>query len=460
MSLIEMPEPEVPKGPKEPFVSEQPYRKSPVDSERTPYRSLLPYIKGSSWTVDYYRQLLTKDEESAANSPTREAIYQQYQLIKGFELKVQSGLSPNFQEEEGAHEMTGTAVIYPTFIPNKNDTMIVDLFDGRVGVLNVTAVRQKNIFQDSTYEIDYEVLEFLTDRKAATIKGKVVKTTVFVRDFALNGQNPLVLEEEYEQIQTLRMAVSTLQKQYFWELYNQETMTIPVPKQEQGTYDSYLMRFIDYAFPIQERDSTRQLTRYIVEGDPAFTDKTFWDMLAESSDAFEAFIVKEFDTIGTRWLTNYPVINGIGFSKLRRILFPKGRDLNAAYLAGTSRRPDHKRLDSPYSRAEWDDMDLRYAVRRQILNGLGDVPPADLYVPLVHPVGIDDYYVLTEYFYSKATYGQSQLELQTRALIERRQLDIPTLVALFHDVPNWGPMERFYYIPLLAFLIRKAIGGF
>ena len=460
MSLISMPGPKGPTPDKEPFVSERPYTQSPVDSERTPYSSLLPYVKGSPWTVDYYRQLLTKDEELAATSETRESIYQQYQLIKKFELRVQNGLSPSFQEEEGAHEMTGSAVIYPSFKPNKNDTIVADLFDGRIGVLNVTAARQMNIFQDSTYEIDYEVVAFLTDRKAVELKGKVVKTTVFVRDFALNGQNPLVLEEEYEQIQFLREGVSVLQKQYFWELYNQETKTIPIPKQRDGTYDSYLMKFFDSAFPIQDRDSTRPLTRYIVEGDPAFEDKTFWDMLVESSNAFESFIVKEFDTISTRYLRTYPVINGIAYSRLKRILFPKGRDINEAYLAVQRRTPDHRRIDSPYSEAEWGEMDLRYAVRRKILNGLGDVPPVDLFVPLVHPVGIDDFYVLTEYFYSNATYGQSKLELQTRALIERRQLHVPTLVELFNDVPNWGPMERFYYIPLLAFLIRKAIGGF
>ncbi len=103
---------------------------------------------------------------------------------------------------------------------------------------------------------------------------------------------------------------------------------------------------------------------------------------------------------------------------------------------------------------------MRYAVRRKVLNGLGDVPPAELFVPLIHPVGIDDYYVLSEYFYNKSQYGQSKLELQTRALLKGNALDIAVLLELLEDVPNWEPMEMFYYIPLLSFLIRKAIGGF
>lgn len=460
MGLLDTNPPPKPTPPKEPYVSEKPYQGSEVDSERFPISTLLPYVKGSPWIVDYYRQLLRKDEESSSGQIGREAVYQQYQLIKEFELRVQSGFSPDFDEEKGEHSMSGTAIIYPSFKPIKGDTIIADLFDGRVGVIDVKAVRQKTIFADSTYEIDYEVIDFLTDRKKHELVGKVVKTTVFVRDFAISGQDPLVVEEEYAQIQDLRASLHVLQKQYFWSLYNYETATVPVPKQKEGTYDSFLIKFFDNAFPIQDRDMTRPLTRYIVEGDAAFKSKTFWDMLVEGSDAYEEFIVREFDCIGTNYLRQYPVINGIGFSRLQKVLYPKGKGFGSEEYAGPHRAVRHTRLVSPYSDSEWGEMELRYTVRRKILNGLGDVPPADLFVPLIHPVGIDDYYVLTEYFYSKAEYGQSHLELQTRAHIKGKKLHVPTLVQLKNDVPNWGEMERFYYIPLLTFLIRKAIGGF
>lgn len=444
----------------EPYVSEKPYQGSEVDSERHPVSSLLPYIKGSPWIVDYYRQLLTRSEESTSGQPTIEAPLQQYQLIKQMELRVQSALSTDFDTEKGEHSMSGSAVIYPSFKPIKGDVFVASLFDGRVGVLDVKEVRQKTIFQDSTYEIDYDVIQFLDQKKKLELERKTVKTTVFVREFVLSGQSPLILESEYEQVQRLRAGLATLQKQYFWGLYSQEVQTIPVPKQRVGTYDSFLIRFIDHAFPVQERSSDRVLTRWNVEGDEGFKVKTFWDLLVESSTAFERYVVKEFDTIATANLRGFPVINGIGFSPLQRVLFPKDRPFNLSAMYGRQKVVHHQRLDSPYSLAEWGEMDLRYAIRRKILNGLGDVPPADLYIPLVHPVGIDDYYVLTEYFYSKAEYGQSHLELQTRNAIEGRSLDFPILVQLMDDVENWGEMEQFYYVPLLAFLIRKAIGGF
>lgn len=460
MGLINNNPPVKPTPPQEPYVTEKPYVGSEVDSERTPVSSLLPYVKGTPWQVDYYRQYLTKDEEASSEQVTREAVYQQYQLIRQFEFRVTSPLSTDFDEESGEHSMSGSANIYPSFKPIKGDMFTADLFDGRAGLFTIKDVRQKTIFQDSTYEVDYEIVDFLNDRRKHDLESKVVVHTVFVRDFALNQQNPLVLEEEWDTIQQLRKGVDVLCKQYFWALYNQETKSFPIPKQRVATYDQFLIKFVDYAFPVSQRDTLKEVTKYYTGGDPSLTSKTFWDLLIESDDSFEGFIVKEFDTISTRHFGLQPTLNSIAYSRFDRLLFPKDKDLNDAYLTFHKREADHQRLDSPYSLEEWGEMELRYAVRRQILNGLGEVPPADLYVPLIHPVGIDDYYVLTEYFYNQAIYGQSQLELQTRALIKGNRLDASVLLKLLKDVPNWGPMEMFYYVPLLAFLIRKAIGGF
>lgn len=460
MGLINKNPAPIPTPAKEPYVSEKPYKGSEVESERHPVSSLLPYVKGFSWIVDYYRQYLTKDEESSAEQVSREAVYQQYQLIRGFELKVTSALQQDFESEAAEHSMVGTATIYPSFKPIKGDMFTADLFDGRAGLFTIREVSQKTIFQDSTYEVEYEIVDFLDDRRKQDLESKVVVRTVFVRDFALNQQNPLVLDSEYEQIQRLRRGVEVLQKQYFWALYNQETQTFPVPKQRVATYDPFLAGFFSYAFPVSLRDPRSEVTIYHVGGDPGFKSKTFWDLLKESSDDFEGFITKEFDTISTRVFVGQPVLNAIGYSRMERVLFPKGAEINAEYLNRHQHQVLHQRLDSPYSLEAWGEIELRYAVRRKVLNGLGDVPPAELFVPLIHPVGIDDYYVLSEYFYNKCQYGQSKLELQTRALLKGNALDIAVLLELLEDVPNWEPMEMFYYIPLLSFLIRKAIGGF
>lgn len=460
MSVMTLPEETIPTTPKEPYVTEKPYRGTEVDSERTPVSSLLTYVKGTPWDVDYYRQLITKDEEASANQYSREAVYQQYQLIRSFELRVTSPLETEFETESGEHTMRGTANVYPAFKPIKGDVFIADLFDGRAALLMITEVQQRTIFQDTTYEVQYEVRSFLSDLLKKELDAKVVARTVFVRDFALNQQNPIVADESYDQLQQLRKGLTTLQKQYEWRLYNQETRTVVVPKQEEGTYDPYLFKFIDYAFPPQLRDPLNPWTRYDVDIDSGFHVKTFWDLLIEADSSFEGSICKEFDVVGTRAFAGAPVLNSIAYSPLRWTVFPKGRNLSGGYLARSSGSVTHKRLDSPYSTTEWEALELQYLVRRNILGGIGDIPVEELVVPLIHPVGIDDYYVLTEYFYQNAQFGQSQLELQARKVIEGKELDNGVLLALLNDTPNWGDLECFYYMPLLSFLIRKAIGGF
>ena len=64
------------------------YRGVTVDTRYVPQSALLTHLEGSSWTVNYYSQVLGEDNAVEGQNVTREAIYQQYRLIKGFEFKV------------------------------------------------------------------------------------------------------------------------------------------------------------------------------------------------------------------------------------------------------------------------------------------------------------------------------------------------------------------------------------
>ena len=118
----------------------------------------------------------------------------------------------------------------------------------------------------------------------------------------------------------------------------------------------------------------------------------------------------------------------------------------------------HFRIESPYSNSG-TAKDLAYLLVHDTLDGLADLQATELATPLVHPVGVDDHYMLSKYFYTKAEYGQSQLELQTWNYLEHRSLDYRQLQNLCDDVKDWGVLERFYYIPILLFLLQAAIRG-
>lgn len=460
MPSFKEPVPQPVQAVKEPFISERPYESVAVDSKYQPIASILTFVAGSSWTVQYYRQLLTKDSELATQQTSLEAVFQQYQKIAGFEIKVSSALSPSFETETGEHALQGTGNIYPSFKPNRGDMFIADIGDGRAGLFEIYGVEQKNVTRDSTYEINYRIVDYVNENNHKDLEKKVVVNSYFVKDFIQQQQNPIVVEETYHLIQILKKSYSDLQQLWFQQNYNAETKSFPIPGQSKATYDPFLMGVLEYFLPQEVRPASRRVTKYVVESDDLFNVPTLWSSLIRGDDDFSFTQTKEMCCIPIPYVTYVSEFNSIRFSRFEKLLFPKGGELGNDYLGSGGYTVNEYRLDSPYSSSESAAIDLKYLFYRKVLNGLDDIKPSDLYIPLIHPVGIDDYYILSEYFYNKAQYGQSRLELQTRAYLEHKALDCGALVELCADVCNWGKMERFYYIPVLLFLIGAALRGF
>lgn len=458
MPPILMPEKKIPPK-QQPFISERPYQGMEVQTERTPVSRLLVYVEGKPWPVTYYRQLLTEDEESSSSQTTRDPLYQQYQRISNFELKVNEPLTSEFDEESSEHKTVGASTIYPSIIPIKGDMFTADIGDGRAGLFTLESVEMMNIFKDATYKVRYKIVDFLNASLVKGLEDKVIKRTHFVKDHVLTGQDPLVVDDEYNQIMLLRGGIEKLKRLYYSTNFVHEVTTFLVPKQEVPTYDPFMMDVMELVFPVEDRLSSERLTKYNCGGDTGFKVKTIWDCILNRDATLVKSIAKEFDCILTRSIEDRPTLGSIRFSPIPRVMFPKGRPLRAGYMEGPSAEIPHYPLDSPYNIDEQEQINLKYLVRRNILNGLGPVDPVDMYIPPVHPVGLDQFYMLSEYFYNRAEFGQSKLELQTWALLDGKKLDKEVLVDLLQDAPNWGALEQFYYIPLLIILIQYGVRG-
>ena len=103
---------------------------------------------------------------------------------------------------------------------------------------------------------------------------------------------------------------------------------------------------------------------------------------------------------------------------------------------------------------------MSYELRNSYLNGLTDTPPAAVVIPDIHPVGIDNWYLFSEYFYQNDLKNQSRLELMARQILRNEPIDTNELMRLCNESVSWGAVERFYYIPVLMILLKASIGAF
>lgn len=427
------------------------YRGVTVDTRSIPSTHLLTHIEGSSWTVNYYSQILNDDSALAGQNVTQNPIYQQYKLITGFELKVTAPLAPSQDPESLAMLTTGTANVYPSIIPNVGDMFLADVGDGREGVFRVTHSERKQIYKDSTYTIEYVLVDYSTVERRADLNSKVVETVFFVRDFIKHGQNPLLHTDEYVAMQKLQANLEDMTARYFREFTSTEYRTLLVPGQTQSTYDHFLTKAVTSFFTTYDAPEIRNIRKLNVDDDLTMKAVQIWDVLAERNIKMLKHCSRTFGLVSARTFQPDPMLDGIRYSGIRNVVYLTDPDLNvdipSTYLPKVL--STDVLVDTPSRVRQLSDL-----IADNQFEGLTrpDVVP-------IHKVTLDNFYVLSSYFYSNSQTGQSQLEICVRDYLDEKAPNIPALLAFCKVCNSWGALERFYYVPILMVLIKSAIRG-
>lgn len=443
------------------------YRSTVVDTRLVPIPALLTNISGSRWPVRYYGQLHTSDEELTSFSPTQHAVYQQYLVLNGLELRVQEGLAVSQDEESAAFDVIGTSIVYPYIIPNQGDAFFADIGDGRSGHFNIYKVERKSIFNQSCYQIWYGLVEYETPEYRTAFDDKVVQTYYHHEDFLLYGQNPVLLDTDHFTYLSVAKTRTQLLNLYMRQFYNGDTKSISLPGQTLQTYDPFLTRLIISLFSKSAHPMLEQIHLYNV-GDFHLIDQyNLWDVLLKPDNYIPETMPQKAYVIPSSVFTHYTLHNGIYYSDYKRVVMP---DVNDNSVAGDySSTGYNPTCECTAPDSLFDLMDhptnLSQVLYFTALSGLvdplmDDVPPdpeAPVDVPETadfHPVTIDNYYVLSRFFYSRAEHGQSRLELLVNAYLQDGGVDEATVLRLCVAIRSAGRLEQFYYTPLLFILLN------
>ena len=195
-----------------------------VDTKYTPLSSLITFVNGASWTVDYFSQVFDKDNDLRGQDSSQSAIYQQYTLIKGMELKVTNPLNQSQEPDSKRMVVTGSATLYPFIIPNEGDMFAADVGDGREGVFRIKTSEQKSFLKQATYAIEYELVYYSDAEpgRRTDLGAKAIRTLYYLKDFLMYGQNPLLIEDDFNAVQELEGSFYDIAKSYFTLFFNKE----------------------------------------------------------------------------------------------------------------------------------------------------------------------------------------------------------------------------------------------
>lgn len=432
------------------LINDKNFKSTVVDLKWEPRVNLLTHIEGSSWVVDYYSQVITTDSNLSGQQYTKNAVYQSYTLIKDMEIKVSTPLSTSQDSETKAMTVTGGALLYPFIIPNEGDMFVADIGEGKKGVFRVTDSIKKSIFKEACYEINYGLNSDDNDQSINDLNEKVVKSYFFHKDFLTYGQNPLLISSNNDVLINLDKSYRILAEQYFKKFFSNEFKTIMVPAQNFTVYDHFLVDYLLSEFNTRDSQEIRFIRKLNVDDDQTMKCDSLWKALKYRDVSYLNTTFTKSGLASTRQFTSDPVLEGIRYSGIQKIIYPSDPKLTIDY----SQYNQSKLLDLEILKPSPIITGSDNAMVRAI-NLRGTVSQV---VESIYTVTVDDFYILSQNFYEKNA-TQSVLESIVWDYLEHKPIDYSQLLDTAKVYFKWGVLEQFYYIPIIMTLIRSTIRG-
>lgn len=434
-----------------PVIAKPDYKAIAVDNRYQPKETLLSFIEGAPWTVEsYYMQVLGADSALAGQGLSTDATVQGYKVIHGMEIRVTSALS-NPTQDTKTKELgsKGAATLYPPLIPNVGDMFTADLLDGRLGVFQVTDSTRLAIFRDTCHSIEYELVDFgATAARLADLKRKILQVTYFEKDFVFHGQNPILVSDDYENLQYLRRSYGILIAQYFKRFSSKEYGTLILPEQADICYDGFLVTALKQHLSTNDARELINLRQLNADDDQAMSADSIWTVLLARDRVLLQDAFWQVGSVASSRFTRNPVFDGIRYSGVKKVIYPVDPMV---------------RVDNQYGeelKVPEDFVPMRKAVVHRKLASLINASAEDETMIGIKNTFIDGYYVFSKEFYENnrtVENAQSLLELCVQDYLDGNEIPYSKVRTLVEASSRWDNVNSFYYIPILIILIKAVI---
>ncbi len=396
-----------------------------VDNRWVSRINLLSHIAGSSWVVDYYSQILTKDSQLTGQQLTVSPANQQYTKINNFVLKVTSALTSR-QKEDNSMEVVGEAIVNPALIPNSGDMFTADIGESRLGVFQINKTTKLSIFKQACYQIGYVLITDSVTR-LNDLNDKVVKQTYYHDDFNLYGNNPIIVQENHNNLIELQEEYRKLIEYYFKRFYSNEFKTILIPKQSVSVYDPFLVSFLMKEINTSENILFRNVIKYNTNEDDNLKSDTIWDCINHRDITYLESAMTKYTLKDVRTLSSTPVTKGIRYTGIRKIIYPYNPVVSV-----------DKTIDNTLSQ-----LDKLLDIDNQGNNQNNNT----------------NYYIFSDKFYDKTTAQMSAFELLVYRYIINEPSDSTKILELCKTYKTWSLLKQLYYLPMLIVMVRSILNG-
>lgn len=414
---------------------ESAYRSNISDLKIKPLASIITSLSGYPITVNYYASVEGRDMDLDGYNTTHTPL-QQYREIKDLQIKLDGAFNYSMIAATGFTDYTATAKFFAAgFKPNEGNIVIASIGNGRLGRFEVTQAMQLSIYDGTAFSVELRLMGLATSDILAEISSRVVERLTYVKDFLINGQNPLLGQENYARLQELRKYQTQMTDQYLGQFISKEFGTFLVPSQMTTTYDPYVTQCMLDITPVDQFPAIKAVRNLDVDQNNSRGFVDIYTVLLDRDLAALPFCFTQATRRDVYQWARHPRFASIAHSGISTCIYPKDHAVG---------------VDATYGLA------VPYAGGLGLVN-TAPVLPEDLSGVSV-PSQAGNGYVFTERFYAQLDVSLTRLESLVRDYLNDRQLNVVELLALNKERHQWSQVDQFYYVPVLIILTSIAIG--
>lgn len=424
-----------------------------VDSRILNVNTISSYIQGQRWVVDWYKQILNRDDAASTHSDRSLHVHKQYVLIRGVHLIVQQELQATQQSTgQRSFEMVGSSSVPFEITPAEGDIIVADIGDGREMEFTVTSTERTSIYEEAYIDVNYRAVRPVDAEIRHQLDSRVVSTKYFSRDNQRVGLKSLLTSEEATLKRDLGKLYGVLTRRYLRDFISERYSTLIVPGQDKVTYDPYLTRFVKAVVDATIYPEVHDISMMHLYGDELGEDETIWDCILHVDLTALALISSRTGIVNVENYRSRPLMGSIYFSGIKGVV----RTLDPGYTV--NRQHDRTGPHTAIQKAGAQSDQLQDIIPIQNLNDVSPYYQDQMNgLPYINRIVQDRYYIFSEEFYESKT-PTSLLEKLVIDRIEKGTMDLKILSQLAELSLRFDNLERFYYTPIILALLRLSDG--
>ena len=422
---------------------------SPTDSIFTPLVpdsrivSLLKYVEGYPWTVDFYGQILNKDNSLESFDPTTPNLTQPYYKVSKMILQVSSPLSSSYDATTGVTTITGSAITPYKITPNVGDVFLAQVDTGEDAIFHITSVSRKTFRKDTLYEVSYSLYAYTSNQPdfIAQLTSRVNDTYYFNSDTDYFNRDVLLKPSTKEAIDRLKLFLRESQDYYF--------STFPQRKKRNNiktALDTTLndpakmeknMKIVDYSVLVDI-----PFYRHAVVAEE-FKKKSIFDLLLTRTLSGIPSISKTFKFISSADVLNRARLGTAFHAGIDYLLYPVSDET-----------PTNDFLSSPLN-------DKNYSTSPTLV--VETTNNNTVYVKNILPeLFVNDHYIVTPNFYAYVQDHQnyediSYIELLIYKFLNKEAIAKEDLAVAVEKYHTWSPLHHLYILPVMWLLVKASV---